>query len=133
MDLQCFTIVALATTDLTWDINIWQEVHFNLDDTFTFTGFAASTLNIEGETSRLITTQARFRHLGKEFADACECVGIGRRIRTWRASKRRLVNIDHFIKMFQPLNCIMCARSLMCAEEDVRQFTIQNVGDQRTL
>ena len=42
--------------NLTRYINICQEMHLNLDNTITGTGFAASAFDIETETTFLVTS-----------------------------------------------------------------------------
>src|SRR5690606_17942812 len=43
-------VVALALADVAGDINVGQEVHFDLEDAIALTFFAAATLDVEGET-----------------------------------------------------------------------------------
>src|SRR5256885_378380 len=104
MDLQCFTVVALAMADFAGHIDIGQEVHFDLDDTLTPTGFTAPAFDVEGEAPRLVTSNARLWHMGKEFADTCEGVGIGRRVGARRTPNRRLIDINYLIQILQARN-----------------------------
>ncbi len=64
---QCFRIVAVSMTDLTWHKDIWQKVHFNLDDPVTRTSFTTATFDVKGETSLLVATDFGFIGLGKQI------------------------------------------------------------------
>ena len=46
-NFQRFTVVALAIADITGDINVRQEVHFDLDDTIALACLAAPAFDIE--------------------------------------------------------------------------------------
>ncbi len=101
VNLQRLAVVAFALADLARHIHIRQEVHLDLDDTLALTGFAAPTLDVEGEAARLVAANARLRHLGEEFANAGEGIGVGRGIRARRAPNGRLVDIDDLIQVLE--------------------------------
>src|SRR5258708_19073687 len=107
MDLQGLGIVALDLTDLARHVHIGQEVHLNFDDALPFAGLAPSSLHIKREAARLVAAYARLGYLGKEFTDAGERSGIGRRIGAWCAPNRRLIDIDYLVQVLHTLNGIM--------------------------
>ena len=65
LDVQRFTVVALSVAGIAGDIDIGQEVHLDLDDAIALAGFAAATLDVEGEASGFIAA-------GLGFGQPCE-------------------------------------------------------------
>ena len=59
IDFERFAVVAQAVTDIAGNIDIRQEVHFDLDHAVALTGLAAPALDVEGETPRPVTAFAR--------------------------------------------------------------------------
>lgn len=54
-DFKRFPVISFAMTDVTGNVHVWQEVHFNLDDAITLTGFTATAFDIERKTASRIT------------------------------------------------------------------------------
>ena len=76
-DVQRLPVIALAVADFAGDIDIRQELHFDLDDAVALAGFAAPALDIEGEAAGPVAAGAGLRGLGEELADHVEDAGIG--------------------------------------------------------
>ena len=130
-DLQRFAVVALALADIASDVDVWQEVHLDLDDAVALAGFAASALDVEREAAGLIAARFRFGQACEPFADRREGAGIGRRIGARRAADRRLIDIDHLVEMFEPVDALMWRRMFERAIEPSRDVFIKRVDDER--
>jgi hypothetical protein len=57
-NLKRFPVVALSATYLTGNVDVWQKMHFDPNYAVTLAGFAAATLNVKTETSRLIAARS---------------------------------------------------------------------------
>src|SRR5690606_26011013 len=68
-DVQRFAIVAFALADVAFDIDVRQEVHFDLDDAVALARLAAAALHVEGEAAGLIAARLRLRQPGEPIAD----------------------------------------------------------------
>ena len=110
MDLQGLTVVPGTVAHLTGHIDVRQEVHLDFDGAVTLTVLTASTLNVEGEPTRLIAAHFSFGGLGKESTDLVEDTGIGGRIRSWCASDRRLVDVNHLVDFLDTGDRLMLTR-----------------------
>src|SRR5690242_4397805 len=77
VNIERLLIVALPVAFFTFNVDVWQELHFDPNDPIPFAGFASSTLNVEGEATRTIAAHLRFGHLRKEVANLGEDAGIG--------------------------------------------------------
>ena len=82
-------------------------MHLDLDDAVALTGFAAPTLDVEAEAAGGIAARLGLWQFGEPVADGGEGAGIGRRVGTRRAPNRALVDIDHLVEIFQPLNPVV--------------------------
>ena len=112
LHLKRFAVIALAFAGFTFDIDIRQEVHLDLDHTVALTGLAAAALDVKAETPGLVPARLGFGQTGKPVADRGEGTGIGRRIRPRRAPDGALVNVDHLVQMLQPLDRLARRRRL---------------------
>ena len=110
--LERLAIVALALADVAGDIDVRQEMHFDLDDAVALAGFAAPALDVEGEAPRLVAARLGFRQAREPFADRREGAGIGGRIGARRAADRRLVDVDHLVEMFEAFDPIVRQRDV---------------------
>ena len=79
-DFQSLVVVSLTSADFTWYINVRKEVHLDLDDTVSSAGFTASALDVEGESSLLVTPCLGVGSSGKEVSYHVKYAGIGCRI-----------------------------------------------------
>ena len=104
--LQCLAVVAFAVAHLARHKNVGQEVHLDGLVAIALARLAASALDVEGESARLITTNLGFGQGHKQRAYVGEDAGIGSRVGTGRTTERRLVDINHLIyiiKAFHPV------------------------------
>src|SRR5206468_8048465 len=63
-------------------------------ETVTLTRLAAATLDVERKASWPVAANLRFRKLGEQLANRREQARVRRRVRPWRASDRRLVDVE---------------------------------------
>ena len=94
---QGFPIVAFAMADLTRNIHVGQEVHFNSFITIALAGFATPPTDIEREASRLVTANFSFGQTDKQVTDVRKDSGISGGIGTRSTPQRRLIHIYHLI------------------------------------
>ena len=100
-DVERFAVVALAVADIAGNVHVGQEVHLDLDQAVALAGLTAAALDVEAETSGTVAARTRFRELGKQVAQGREQAGVGRRIGSWRAPDRRLVDVDDLVEQVQ--------------------------------
>ena len=96
-DLQGLPVIALALTDITGDIYVRQKVHLHLDHTVTLTCLAATSLNVERESSGFVTTATSFLCAGKQLSHGGKDAGVSRWIGSRCAADRALINIHDFV------------------------------------
>src|SRR5690606_29090450 len=94
-------------------------------------GFAAPALDVEGEAARLVATLAALGQHGIKLAYRREDSGVGRRIRARRAPDRRLIDLDHLVDGFEPVDPRLRARLGQAAVELARQRAEKNILNQR--
>ena len=115
------------------DPDIRQKVHLDPFLAGPFARLAPAAGLIEAEPAGRITPHLRFGQLGEKLADQVEDAGIGRRRRARRASQRGLVNTDHFVDMFEPLDRFVGARSQLGTVQGRRGRFPEDVFHQRAL
>ncbi len=69
MHLKGFPIESCPMTDITRNINIGQELHFDLQLPLSLTGFTATAMHIERESAGFVTSNFTLRHFSKQFPD----------------------------------------------------------------
>ena len=75
-----FPVVAFPGALVAWNVNVGQEMHFDLDYTISLARFAAASFDIKAEPTRLISTGSSFLRLREELSDGREETGISCRI-----------------------------------------------------
>src|SRR5689334_19796632 len=70
--LERLSIVAFAFADIAWNVDVWQEMHFNFHQTIAFTRFAAAAFHVERKSARSVSANLCFRHFCKQLADRSE-------------------------------------------------------------
>ena len=74
-------------------------MHLDLDGAVARARLATTTLHVKGEPSGLVAADLGLLDLGEELADLVEHAGVGRRVRSWRATDWLLVNGDDFVEV----------------------------------
>src|SRR5690606_9479101 len=101
---QRFSIVSFASACFARNHYIGQKVHLNCFVTVTTTGLTSSTLYIERETTRCVSTYFGFGHSCKQISNLCEDTRISGRVGARCSTNRRLVNTDNFINVVYSVN-----------------------------
>ena len=68
LNLQRFAIVALALALIAGHINVWQEMHLDLDYAVALTLLATTTFDIEREPPGLVPARLGFRQAGEPIS-----------------------------------------------------------------
>ena len=89
LDLEGLTVVARAVARLAVDVDVGQEVHLDLDGAVSGARLAASTLDVEGESTLLVAAHLGLGDLGEELAN------LGAPDRSWRASATNIRVFNH--------------------------------------
>ena len=127
---QGLPVVAGSLAHLTGHKDIRQEMHLDLDDAVALASLTPAALHIKAEPSRPVAPHLGFLGLGKNTPDIGKDAGIGGRVGTGGAADGRLVNADHLIHIFQPLDILMLARPPLGSVQVCRQPFIQDLIDQ---
>ena len=64
-DLQRLPVVSLAAANITGNVYIGQEVHFDFDHAVALTGFASAAFDVETESPRHVAARPGFLSTGK--------------------------------------------------------------------
>src|SRR4051794_14418119 len=109
-DLQRFPVVAATVALLAGDVDVGQEVHFDLDLPIAAAHLAAPALDVEAEAPGLVTAGSRLAGLREELADVVEDAGVRRRVRPRRAPDRRLIDRNDLVDLVQALDPVVASR-----------------------
>src|SRR5438552_18377742 len=124
-----FRIVAAPTAHFAHHVNVGKKIHFDAAEAVALAGFAAAAFYVEAEPAGAIAALTRFRKHGKEIADRSEHTGISRRVRSRRATDRRLIDLDHFVDLIGTDDFAMRGARFGGATEFLRERTVKNVVD----
>ena len=119
--------------DLTWHIDIRQEVHFDLQDTVAAAGLASAALHIKAESSLLVAARLGILRCRKQVADLIEQTCVRCRIGTRCSSDRGLVDVDDLIELFHTDDVFVCTRNRPRTVQISCQPFVQNFIDKGTL
>src|SRR5262245_3524094 len=93
LDFERLAVVPPSLALLASNVNIRQEVHLDRDHAVALARLAAAALHVEGEAARFVAARAGVGQHGEQLANEREKTGVSRRIRSWRTSNRRLVDL----------------------------------------
>src|SRR5262245_38456181 len=130
LDLQRLAVVALALAHVAGDVDVWQEVHLDLDHAVALAGFAAPALDVEGEAAGLVAARLGLGQLGEPFADGGEGAGIGRWVRARGAADRRLVDVDDLVELLDAFDLVVFARHLARAVELAGDRAVEGLDEE---
>jgi hypothetical protein len=108
-------------------------VHLDLDHAVALAGLAAPALDVEGEAPRRIAARLGLGQPGEPLADRREGLRVGRRVRPRGAAYRRLVDIDHLVEVFQPVDPFMRAGVLARAVQPAGDRLVERIDQQGRL
>ncbi len=117
VNVKGLAVIALSFADLAWNIYVGQEVHFYLDYSVSFAGFAPSALYVEREPSAGVSFHFRVVGVGKKVADIGENSRVGGRIGAGRSSYGGLVDGYYFVKVFKTVHSLEASRANFGAVE----------------
>src|ERR1700722_3753956 len=101
---ESFRVVAFAAADFAGHVNVRKEIHFDATLAISLASFTAAAFHVEAEASRAISALAGFRKHRKEIAYGRENTTVSGRIRTRRASYRRLIDLNYFVDVLDSFN-----------------------------
>ena len=132
-DLQGFAVVPPALALLAGHVHVREEVHLNRDDAVPLTRFAAATLHVEREAPGPESARLGLGHHGEEIPDEGEQTRIGGGVGSRGPSDRRLIDLDHLVEQFDPLDAVVRAGLIRRLVQRPRERAVQDVVDQRGL
>ena len=104
MDLQGFPVVPPALAHLAGDEDVRQEVHLNFQHAVAGAGLAAASPDVEAEPARAVAPALGLLGGGVEVPDVVEEVRIGSGVGPGRPANGALVDADHLVQVFQPVD-----------------------------
>ena len=129
-DFERLPIIAFSLADIAGNINVRQEMHFDLDQAVAGTGLTTSPFDIKGKASLPVASKLGVLRRGKQIPDIVENAGICCRIGARRPSDRALIQLDHLIHIFQPFNTVTFSGTGFCPVLLGRKSFIQDLVDQ---
>ena len=102
-----FSVIPLSVAHVAGDVNIRQEVHFDLYYAVAAAIFAPAARNVERKSARRISPCLRVGSRGKQFPYRGENARVRRGIAARSATDRRLIDIDDFIKVIDAYDFVV--------------------------
>ena len=133
LDGQGLGRVAGAAAGVAGDPDIGQEVHLDPLLPGALAGLAPAAGLVEAEPARRVAADLGLGELGEQLADQVEGPRVGRRGRVRRAAQRRLVDADHLVDLFEPLDRLVGAGGQLGAVQRPRGGLPEDVFHQRAL
>jgi hypothetical protein len=131
--IQCLRIVSRTITGLTLHIDIREEVHLDFFHPTSFTYFTASSLRIEGESPRSVSSLLCFMRSREYFTYEGEYSGICGDIRVWSLPYRCLIDDDRLVDIFESFDRSVLPDSDSTSVEVIHDLVRQDVDDKRRL
>src|SRR4029079_9729425 len=116
-NLESLPIVPLAFAHVARHVHVGKKVHLDFDETIALARFAATAFHVERESSRSVSANFRFGHLGEQLADGSEESGVRRGIGARSSADRALIDVDHLVEVLEPGDAVMLTRNDACAVE----------------
>ena len=88
LNFQCLTVVSFALANFARNVDVWQEVHLDLQNTVPFTGFTSTSFDIEAKPPLLITTNFGVRSFREQVPNHVKRARVCRWIRPRSPSDR---------------------------------------------
>ncbi len=129
-DFQGLAVVAPALADIAGHVNVGEKMHFHFDHAVALTGFAASALDVEAESSRFISPRPRFRDGGEDLPNRREQPRVRGRVGAGRTADRTLVDLDHPVDVVEAFDAVEVRGSGRGMVELRRHRPKQGVVDQ---
>ena len=129
-DFEDFGAVALAVAVLTAQVDVAEELHFDVLEAGAAAGGAAAIAAVEAEFGRGVAALAGQRGGGEKFANGIPGTDIADRVGACGFADGRLVDKDHIAQMICAEQTVMQARRFGGAPEMAHQGRRQNVLNQ---
>ena len=129
-DLERLAIVAFALADFADRVGVGQEMHLDLDQAVALAIFAAAAFDVETETPRAVTANARSRQLAEQIADRRERAGVSDGIGARSAADRALVDDDRLVDLIEAAKGAVLARLVLGIVKMTEERAAQDVVDQ---
>src|SRR5262245_17658377 len=133
VDFERLAVVTSAVADLARDIDIREEVHFDLDRAITGACLAAPALDVEREPAGLVAPDLRLGGLGEQPADVVEDTRVGGGVPSRCTADRTLVDVNDLVGVICPGHRPVPAGNGAGAVEITRQRVVEDIVDQRRL
>ena len=119
--LQRLGVEARAAAALAGHAHVGQEGHLDLLHALALAGLAAPARGVEREAARAPAAHARLGGVGEQLADVVPEADVGRGTRARRLADRRLVDLQHALDRFTPLDGFAAHWTLLdqAVEQDV--------------
>src|SRR6266542_1432158 len=131
--LERLAIISLSLADVAGNVDVREEVHFDLHQSVAFARLTPAALYVEREAAWSIAANFRFRHFCEQPANRREQPGVCRGIRSWRATDRALVDVNDLVEVLESGDTIMSAGNGAGAEEVACERPVKDVLDERRL
>ena len=106
-------------------------MHFDFDQAVALAILAAAAFDVETETPRAVTANARGRQLAEEIANRRERAGVSNGIGARRAADRALIDDDRLVDLIEPVDCAVFARFVLRIVKMAEKRAAQDVVHQR--
>src|SRR6185312_5075074 len=103
-DLERFPVIPAAIAFFAMHVDVRQEIHFYDTHSAALADIATSAFDIEGKAPRVIAADPGLGNGREKGADIGKKAAVGGRVAARRATDRRLIDLDYFVDMFQPLD-----------------------------
>ena len=130
MDFQRLPVVPRAVTDLTWNVNVRQKVHFDLHKAVAAAGFAPAALDVEAEPSRPIAPDLRLVGGREQVPDIVEQPRVGGGVASGSPADGALVDVDDLVQILHAVNAVTEAGTGTGMVQRGKQGLVQNFIDQ---
>ena len=114
-------------------LDVGQEIHLDGLVTIAATCLAATALHVEREAAGLVAADLGLGQVDEERADIGEDARVGGGIGARRAADGALVDVDHLVDIFQPLDAVVGHGALQRVVEVVREDGLERLVDERGL
>ena len=111
-------------------INVGEEIHFNGFVAIAATCFAATTFDVERETTGLVSTNLGFGKIDKERADVVEHARVSGRVGARSASEWTLIDSHHFVDVFQSFYLVISEGFAQRMIDVLREQGVEGVVDE---
>src|SRR5207245_7231088 len=127
------TLVTRPVTHLLRIVDVGQEMHLDLYYPVALARLASPALDVEAEPPRLVAAHLGFGQAREQLPHVGEHPRVRRRVRSRRATDRRLVDVDSFIEILETLDLPVWSWVVLGPVAVLRHLLAQDVRHQRRL